>query len=480
MVATISDAYRLFHEGAIALARVEQAGIRVDTAYLDKQIDAMGKKISALEGKLRKSDIYAVWLKEFGDKAKLGSGTQLGKVLFDILKVPYVANRTATGRYRTDRAVLETIDHPFVHDYLKMEDMKKDKSTFLEGIRAETVDGFLHCFFHLASGDDEKGGARSYRSSSSSINFQNFPNRDPARAAVIRKAFIPRGKDYQIGEIDFKAAEVCLSACYHKDPTMIDYILNPKKDMHRDMARELFFIGEEQNVPKPVRNTAKAAFVFAQFYGDYYVNCTANIWGHIEKDRLKLADETPLKKHLRRNGIKERGLCDGEQTPAPGTFESHVKGVERDFWYRRFPVYTQWKKDWYNQYLEDGYINYLTGFRIEGVYTKNQILNYPIQGASFHCLLWTLTKLQKWLRKNKMLTKIIGQIHDSIVLDIYRKELQDVLNKIKELVTRTLPRVWKWLIVPLTVEVEISPVGMSWYDKKPWVERDGMWQPENN
>lgn len=480
MTATLADAYQLFHESSIALSEIEANGIRIDTSYLDEQIKLAGEKICSIEAKMRKDALYKTWQKEYGERTNIGSGDQIGHILFEVEGLPYNFNRTATGKYRTDRAVLESIDIPFVKDYLHVEDLKKDKATFLEGIKKECVDGFLHPFFHLASGDDDKGGARSFRSSSSAPNFHNFPNRDPERAAIIRRAFIPRGANYQLGEVDYKAAEVSVASYITRDKNLIAYVSDLTKDMHRDMARRIFFIETKDKVPKPVRNTIKAAFVFAQFYGDYYINCSKNIWGHILKEKLATSDGVPLRKHLKRHGITGLGECNPEVRPLPGTFEYHVKKEEQHFWYEMFPEYTEWKKAYYADYLEKGYFVYPTGFVVEGEYSKNQVLNLPIQGSSFHCLLWTICRLHKWLKKYKMKSKIVGQIHDSIVIDFHVKETQDILFKVKELVREKLPKVWDWVLVPLNVEMEVAPQGATWWDKKPWIENKGVWGLEED
>jgi DNA polymerase I-like protein with 3'-5' exonuclease and polymerase domains len=140
--------------------------------------------------------------------------------------------------------------------------------------------------------------------------------------------------------------------------------------------------------------------------------------------------------------------------------------VEKNFWNVRFPVYNKWKKRWWEKYLEKGYLDMLTGFRCSSPMSRNDAINYPVQGAAFHCLLWCMIELQKWLRKNNMRTLIVGQIHDSLVLDFYRKETKRVLEKAKQIMTELLPKYWDWICVPLEVEAELSPVGGSWHEKK--------------
>lgn len=478
MANSLVDAYTLFHQGALALAEAEAGGVRIDVEYLNQQIPLVEQEILALKTKLEQDETYTVWQREYQEKANIGSNEQLGHILFDVLKYPYPYERTSTGRYSTKAEVLEEVDLPFAHDWVKMKDLEKDKATFLEGIRSEVVDGYLHPFWHLASGEGEKGGARSFRGSGSMPNFQNFPNREPHRAERIRKAFIPDSDEFYFGEVDFKAAEVTLAAIITQDQNLMAYVTDASKDMHRDTAQKLFQINAKDAKIKKIRNTAKGPFVFAQFYGDFYVKCAKNIWKHMEMDGLALSDGTTLFDHLRTQGITELGPCDPSHRPEPHTFEYRVKEVERYFWYEMFPVYTEWKKRSWREYQETGRFSYPTGFLVQGEYRKNQILNFPIQGASFHCLLWTLIQLHRWLKRNKMRSRIIGQIHDSIVLCLHHTEIQAILTKVRELVRVDLPNAWKWMNVPLTVEVEVAPRGQSWWFKKPWVEAAGVWGPE--
>jgi DNA polymerase I-like protein with 3'-5' exonuclease and polymerase domains len=78
-----------------------------------------------------------------------------------------------------------------------------------------------------------------------------------------------------------------------------------------------------------------------------------------------------------------------------------------------------------------------------------------------------LIQLDKWLQKERMQSLIVGQVHDSGLLDAAENEIPKILEKVTELVTYNLPRAWKWIIVPLSVEAELSPKGGSWFDKKP-------------
>jgi DNA polymerase I-like protein with 3'-5' exonuclease and polymerase domains len=121
----------------------------------------------------------------------------------------------------------------------------------------------------------------------------------------------------------------------------------------------------------------------------------------------------------------------------------------------------------------------LTGFRLEGVFGRKDVINYPVQGSAFHCLLRCLIKVVKWLKRNKMASLVIGQIHDSKLGDVHEDELQEYLTYCHHVMTEELPAEWQWLIVPLEVGFDVAPAGGSWYDKvEHKYDKDaGLWLP---
>jgi DNA polymerase-1 len=449
--------YKLFHEGCIALSQVEANGLCIDTKYLARAKKKCRKKIKKLNEFLVQDKIYKKWYGRYGSKTNLQSREQLGVVLFDIMKQP-CTDYTPTGRPVCDDYVLRQMKLPFVQQYLEIERWKKALNTFLKGIEKETINGYLHPFYNLNI-------AASFRSSSDSPNSQNWPVRNPIIAKLIRSAFIPRSSDRYIGEFDFKGVEVATSACYNQDPTLIKYVSDSKTDMHRDMACECYLV-TKKTFTKDIRYCAKNRFTFPEFYGNWYKAVAKDLWRGIDELNLCTTNGTSLKKHLRKKGIKRLGECDPDLDAVPGTFEYHIKEVEKDFWQRRFKVYNQWKKDWYNEYVEHGYFDTLTGFRCSALMDRKQCVNYPIQGSAFHCLLWCLIRIQKLLQKYKMKSLIIGQIHDSIVMDILKREMKDVFNIVRQVTTIDLANHWRWINVPMTIEAEIAPLGCSWYEKK--------------
>lgn len=457
IIAHRQEGYQLLQDGLVELSRVEANGIRIDTTRLQHTKEDLKKKIRVLQDEMGEDGVWKRWQRRYGSNANLTSMDQFATIIHDELGFE-VTMRTEGGRPKMDEEALQKIDHPFVRKITRFQKYKKALGTFLKGIEEEIApDGRLHPDFNLHT-------ARTYRSSSANPNFQNFPVRDKEIAEIIRSIFIASERSV-IVENDFKGAEVVVSGAYNKDPNFISYITDPTKDMHRDMAAQIYKLDPKQ-VDKDTRYGAKNKFVFPQFYGDFYVACAKNLWEWITLGKLKGPDGESLFKHLKANGIKRLGECDPDQDPRPGTFEKHLQEVEDDFWNNRFMEYGRWRKRWYGEYLEKGYFDLLTGFRIYGSFKRNAVVNYPVQGSAFHCLLWTLIQVNRQLRKYKMKSMVVGQIHDSLIGDVRVKELRDYLSIVEEIVTVKLRKHYTWLIVPLEVEYEIVPYGGNWFQKR--------------
>lgn len=468
------QARELLLKGSLALSQIEHNGIRIDTEHLNKSISEISEKIKTLEEELKSSDEYIVWRREFGSKSNLGSREQLAHVVFEKLGYPCKqrtkpSKKYPQGRPSADATAFEDVDLPFIKNYLLVEKYKKANSTFLKGILDETVNGVIHPFFHLHT-------VSTYRGSSSNINFQNLPIRDKQVGSYIRKSFIPR-KGRKLAEIDYGALEFRIAACFWNDPAMISYASDPKKDVHRDTAA-LCYACDAKQVGKEMRYNAKNKFVFPIIYGSYYIQCARNLWEAIDKMGLKLKDtDISLKEHLASKGITSLGACDPGKKAKPGTFEHHIQQVEKEF-NDGFPVFASSKERWWREYVNKGYFQTLTGFVIQGIYSKNFLMNSPIQSIAFHCLLRSLIRIQAEIRKRQMETLLVGQIHDCILADVPDDELQDFLTMAKRIMTTELSQEWDWVVVPMEVEVDVTPDGGSWFDKSVWIEKDGIWIPK--
>jgi DNA polymerase I len=465
---TRADASKLMLRGAQMLSRMERNGIRIDTGYLDVTIKATKNRIQDLEAKIKASKEFKVWVRRFGEKTKLDSRSQLGTVVFDCLGYTRPDRKTCSGADASDEATFQDVDSEFVKDYFEVQGLKKALGTYLNGIAREVVDGYLHPFFNLHT-------VRSYRSSSNEPNFQNIPVRDPVVAKLIRPCFIPR-KGRRLLEIDYGMLEFRVAACFWKDPAMVRYASDPKADVHSDKAEVLFLCTKEQVARKTMRHVSKNRFVFPILYGSYYVQCAMNIWEEINRAKMTLADgKTLVTDHLKAKGIKGLGACDPKGKPRPGTFEYVVQQAEREF-NDGFPVFQAGKETWLRKYQKRGYFDTMTGFRVSGHFSRNDLMNYPIQGPGFHCLLWSLCEIQDWLDAYDMATLPVGQIHDCGLLDAPENEIEDVLESCHYFMTRKLRKHWDWVVTPMDVEADVTPAGGSWHDKAPWVRTaPGEW-----
>lgn len=451
------DAIKLWHEGMIALAQIERNGIRMDSSYLEKALARVDKNIQGLEIEFRETEIFRKWKKRFGTKTKLQAKHQLEKVVFDDMGYERTGRKTDKGRDSSNKTAFEFVleKEPHLKSYFEIEDMKTARKKLLE-IKREVIDGWMYPFIDL-----HKVGT--YRSSGSKPNIMNFPVRNEMLAEIVRKCVIPP-KGYRIGEIDLSGAEVCGSCCYHKDPRMIKYVTDPSTNMHRDMAMQCYKLpfeevkGNKHDPKEKIRYCAKNKAVFPWFYGSYHENIARDLWEAVDLLHLKTSDGKSLKRHLKKQGFSTLDR-----------FKIHIEEVERDFWGNRFAVYAQWKKDHWQEYLKKGYFSFLTGFVCQGLYNWKQVSNYPIQGSSFHFLLWSLIRLQNWMNKKKLKSKIIFEIHDSLGIYFHKNEIDYVVEKAGKIMTKDIYKHWPWICVPLSVDVEIAPKGGSWFDKtKDW------------
>jgi uracil-DNA glycosylase family 4 len=419
------NGFRFFLKGQEALSQIHRNGMRINLNEIIEQHDNLTREMVQSDLSIKKSAEF----KAFGSPDfNYNSNLQLGKLLYDILKYP-----PPDGKRKCDEAALKKINRPFTRQLLDLKKLKKIRDVYLEGFKREQIKEIIRPFFNLHNVD-------TFRSSSDRPNFQNIPKRNEKAKKIIRSTIRPRFNN-RIIEYDYKGVEVSISACYHKDPNMIKYILDESTDMHRDTAMDLFFRTKE-TFSKEERHWAKNGFVFPAFYGSSAYNIAPNIWE-------MTTEET--RKHLKKNGIKSYN-----------SFKRHVEKIEDVFWNERFQVYSQWKKKVYKQYVKDGYIDLYTGFRCWGPMDEKKVCNYPIQGSAFHCLLYTVSQVQPLIDGISGRSRVIGQIHDAIVVDAHKDEEDQIDRLIKHYGTEKVREKWDWIIVPLKIEKERTAVNGSW------------------
>jgi DNA polymerase I-like protein with 3'-5' exonuclease and polymerase domains len=469
------DAMRLWVEGAEALSLVEAAGVRVDKGYLDQVMVTTSEQIRDAEKQITSDPDFRHWRKRFGEKTKPTSYDQLAAVVFRDLGFASKM-RTASGtRESAAEEAFEGIDVPLVETFLRAAKLRKAYDTYLTGIQREVVqhpdgDWYVHPCYNLNT-------VISFRSSCSDPNWTNIPNRNPELAEIIRRCYIPR-RGRQIGEIDEGQIEVRVPTAYHHDPVLIEYCNDPSKDMHRDMAAQIYKLKPSQ-VSKALRTLVKGFYVFATFYGSYYINTAVDLWNDIDLHQVKIEGENrTVRQHLTDIGFTELGECDPREKPKKGTWEHHIREIDQDFWGRRFQVYAGWKERWWEACQRDGGFQLLTGFAVNTPLDKRQATNIPVQGAAFHILLWSLIQVVRKLKRYKMESLVIGEIHDCLNFDLHPRERDDVLSLAVDTMTRDVVREFAtWMPVSLVAEAEICPIGESWFAKSQVVWQGSSWKP---
>ena len=452
---SLLSAYNFFMRGNEQMAIIQLNGINMDSIYYQKAEKNLEKKIKELKHGLENGREAEMFHKMFGRPIKITSNQDLGKLFYEVLGKDPVY--TAKGGYKTDKMTLEGLNLPYVKNLQKMKKYEKAKGTYLGQFAREIFRTKMYPFWDLNI-------PVSYRSSSSKPNFQNIPKRDAEIKAIIRMGIVPK-KGCVLSEIDFSGAEVITSATYHKDPTFINYLVDPTTDMHRDNATDLLMLPpdmlenpkytrEQKKKIKKIRFFAKNNWTFAQFYGDWFGSCAPMFWENVVEADLELPNGMTCREWLEEKGIYELGeVKDG--TPTEGSFMEHCAHVQEKMWNERFPVYTQWKKDIVEKYREHGFIPNHFGFRFSGYMSDNQCTNFPIQSASFHMLVHTLIKVQEFINKNNLKTKIVGQIHDSIISNVPEDEIKFYHAGVNKIV-KGLMKEFKWLIIPMEIEAEIT------------------------
>lgn len=458
MIPSTKAAHLLFLQGSVALAEMECCGFPINTQRLAANHSAVDAAIKELQSKLKASDVFKLQRKIFGAQCSLGSGDQLGIILFDHLKIPGGVKSPKSKKYIVDEAALEKVNLEYVDWYTDWKKLHKIKGTYLNAMSRDTIDGRLRGSFNLST-------VKTFRSSAQDPNLTNLPSRSKVLSGFVKGCICPP-EDYYLVEADFSSLEPHVGACYHKDPTMIEY-LETDYDTHTDLAKLAFcyddkFIAEDKGRAKSLRQAAKASISFSLAYGDYYRNIALKCW--------KNATQFGLIDHLASKGIKRLGIefdhdaGDWYEIHGEDAFVTHIRKIEHTFWHKMFPLYGAWKKEWYNNYLLKGYFQSLTGFSWHGVERRNFIENACIQGSAFHCLLKSIIDVQAYIKKSKIDAQTVGEVHDSLISIVHRKHLHEYVGECKEIMTTRLREQWPWIILRLKTEVEVSPV--SWADKQ--------------
>jgi DNA polymerase-1 len=391
------------------LAEMEFEGIKVDEKILRIIDKELIKLISEYE-----QQIYDL----AGERFNINSTQQLGIILFEKLKLPPV-RKTKTG-FSTDVRVLEELKyhHSIASVIVDYRMLTKLKSTYVDGLMKaiNKKTGRVHTSFSqviTATG----------RLSSMNPNLQNIPIRTEAGRSI-RKAFIPKDKDFILLSADYSQIELRIMAHYSDDENLIN-AFKKGRDIHNETAMRVFDVKHKKDVTDNMRRKAKEVN-----FGIMY-------------------------------GIGAFGLANRLEIK-----NSEAKDII-DKYFSEFPKVKEYMERTKKFARENGYVETIMGRRRYLTQINNQnanvraederaAINMPIQGTAADMIKIAMINIFNTFRKHKLNSRMLLQVHDELVFEVKSSELDEV----SKIILRDMRNAIK-LNVPIEVEIE---TGKNWYD----------------
>ena len=394
----------------LVLEAMERQGVKVD-------IDFLKEYSNQLLGQVR--TVQAAIFSDAGNVFNIASAQQVGKILFEQLKLSDKPKKTKTGQYQTDEETLNSLlgKHPIVQNILDFRALQKLKSTYVDALPllVDVNTGRVHTHFNQAV-------AATGRLSSQNPNLQNIPIRTEL-GREIRKAFVSKGADTTLLSLDYSQIELRIIAHISGDPGMQE-AFQQGIDIHTATAAKVWSVAIE-DVDKEMRRKAKTVN-FGIIYG------------------------------ISAFGLSQRvGISRGE---AKEIIENYFK---------QFGGVKTYMDETVNKARENGYVETILGRRrymrdinsanavMRGFAERNAI-NAPIQGSAADMIKVAMIHIHNWLNDQKLKTRMILQVHDELLFDVPNDELELVEAKIKYLMENSMP-----LSIPVVVE---SGTGNNWLE----------------
>lgn len=409
-----SQLEKLFYKMEMPLSNIlgemELQGIRLDSEILKESSEQITREIEDLENKIFE---YA------GVTFNLASPKQLGEVLFEKLRIIENAKLTKTKQYQTGEEVLQKLvnKHPIVQLVLDWRTLSKLKSTYLDALPdlVNPKTGKIHTTF-------QQTVTATGRLSSTNPNIQNIPVRTD-RGKEIRKAFTASSEDYQLVSADYSQIELRVVASVAEDQNMIQAFRNGE-DIHTATAAKVFHIAIDE-VTAEQRRYAKTVN-----FGIIY-------------------------------GISAFGLSDRLRIPQAESRELIAN------YNKSFPQIEQYMTDVIEFARKHGYVETLMGRRryirdinsSNGLIRKNMernAINAPIQGTAADIIKVAMIHIDQELKARNLKTKMLLQVHDELIFDVPKEELETIMSLIPQLMENAIE-----LKVPLEVDIRS---GNNWYD----------------
>lgn len=392
------------------LAAMEYEGVRVDVNVLSKLSEELRSETEVIQ-----REIYEMAGTEFN----IGSPKQLGEILFDRMKLGEKPKKTKSGQYATGEDILVALSakHDIARKILDYRVYEKLRSTYVDALpkMISKIDGRIHTDYRQAV-------AATGRLSSNNPNLQNIPIRT-AKGRQIRKAFVPRNDEYLFMSADYSQIELRIAASFAKDETMIEAFRN-KRDIHTTTAAKVFKVPLEAVTPDMRRKAKEVNF------GILYGSTAFGLSQNLAISRSEASDiiqayftEFPAIKRYMDNSINDAREKEFVET---------ILGRRR--------------------YLRDINSRNVT---TRGFAERNAI-NAPIQGTAADIIKIAMVNIHRWLQKNKMRTKMIMQVHDELVFDLHKDEVDIVKENVSFLMKHAVH-----IEVPMEVEVGVAD---NWLD----------------
>ena len=375
------------------LTDMEFEGIRIDEDFLRHYSTELDKQAKESEEKVYQSA---------GVRFNLASPKQLGDVLFEKLKLDPKAKKTKTGQYATGEDVLQKLasQNKIVEDILAFRELTKLRNTYVDAL-PELVNpktGRVHTSYAQAV-------AVTGRLSSNNPNLQNIPVRTD-RGREIRKAFIPRNNDYTLVSADYSQIELRIVAAISGDPNMCE-AFRRGTDIHTATAAKVFNVPESE-VTKEMRYKAKSVN-FGIIYGQGAFGLAENL-GISRTEAKEIIDNYKMQF----SGIQQY-MDDTIRFAKANGYVETLMGRKR------------WLKD-------IGSAN----FTVRGFAERNAI-NSPIQGTAADMIKLAMIRIHAEFKRKKFRSKMLLQVHDELVFDVLKEELEAVRPVILDCMQSALP-----------------------------------------
>jgi len=405
---------KLFNDVELPLVSVltamEIEGININTEFLQELSVALTEDINRLE-----KSIY----EQAGEEFNIASPKQLGIVLFENMKLVDKPKKTKTGQYKTGEDILSFLakDHKIIRDIQEYRQYKKLQSTYVDALPNEInpKTGRIHTQYMQAV-------AATGRLSSNNPNLQNIPIRTE-RGREVRKAFIPRSQEYVLLAADYSQIELRIIAALSEEENMINAFKNGE-DIHASTAAKVFNVPLDE-VTREQRSNAKTVN-FGIIYG-------VSAFG--------LSNQTDLS----RSEAKELIDTYYETYPKLKAYMSAQVDFAREHGY----VETVLNR---RRYLKD--INSRNAMVRSGA--ERNAVNAPIQGSAADIIKLAMINIHNRFEKENFKSKMLLQVHDELVFDAHKDELETI----KPIIKHEMENAFK-MSVPLDVEMG---VGYNWLE----------------